>query len=1215
MFNTFYHLFIKIQKYPKTALLFFVLFFVGSLFIVQKITFNEDITRIIPKNNDQQNTAQIISEMNFTDKISVIFKKKNGASNNDLATAAQSFVDTLPSIKKYYKSIQGTLDEELFQTSFEFVYENLPLYLSEEDYQIVDSKLNTDSISIQSQRNVELLTGGNAAFMKDVVVNDPLQLSFLALQKLQQFQGSSDYTFKDGFLFSKNDEKIVLFINPKFGGSETKQNEDFIHQLNDIKRIVEKNNPKVEVLYFGSPFIAVANAQQIKHDILTTVLISVSALMLLLIFYYRNIWVPLIVMVPSVFGALLGLVCLYFLKSEISAISLSIAAILIGITIDYALHFLTHSKNNQNIQHLFKDVTKPLLMSSTTTAIAFLCLLFVHSDALVDLGIFASISVVATAVFTLIILPHIYKGKPIKHSHIIDKVAKYPFEKNKILISISLLFIIVSVFTYHKVSFDGDLSKINFIPKNQQIAEKELYSNKQIAKNLFIVAYDKNEDNVLKINTAIFEKLQTSPIVDNIQSISNLVASKEKQIKAIARWEKFWTTHKINTTIQTIEKQSVANGFVENTHVRFYHSLKKTYQPLNLDSLKTFNTQIYEEFVHGKKNQYLLSSVVTLKPENRDAFVTFFNNEFKGKNALIIDRQALNEQYLGYLVNDFNALVTYSFIAVFGILFLFYRRIELVLTAAIPIALTGFITTGIMGLLNIPFNIFSTIVCTLVFGHGIDFTIFMTSALQKQYTDGKNEMPLYRTSIILAVLTTILAIGALVFAKHPALKSIASIALIGVSVAVLVTFVLYPILFKFLFFNRIKKGLSPVTLWLIVQSVFMFAYYAFASLVVSVFMRSFFWMLPLSKTKKWKLFGKIMSAYMSSVLYLKPTVSKKIFHKERLQNQAVIISNHTSFLDSLTMGMMHANIVYIVNDWVYKSPVFGRAVKFLGFYPATKGVEKGLTPLEERIGTDFSVMIFPEGTRSRTSEIGRFHKGAFFMAEELNLPIQPVYVHGNVDLLPKGDFIIYDTNCHVYVDKTIALNDELFGKNYSERTKKISAYFKETFKKIRLKAEDENYFKQKLLLNFLYKEGGVYKKVKTDFNNNKSVYHQLFYIVEDKARIAHITSDFGHIDFLLVNQFPTRKVTTFNIDTENRNVSKTSYIVNKFKIQYTETEIDIWKNADTLILSHLNDLSLEIPAHIKQIIMVCCTFNTSFHGFKEVLNKPQLKKYQRIETN
>ena len=1214
MFNGFFYLFQKIQKYPKTALLSSLLFLVCSVFILQKISFNEDITRIIPSNKTNNNTAQVINEMNFTDKIAVIFKKKIGADNDDLISAADAFTDTLPAVKDYYLSVQGTLNEDLFQESFRFVYDNLPIYLNEADYKTIDNKLQNDSLSKQIQQNYETLLSGNASFMKDVVVNDPLQLSFLALKKLQQFQGNGDYKFQDGFLFTQDQEKIVLFINPKYGGSETQHNEIFVKKLNALKQHISDKNPKVEVQYFGSPFIAVANAQQIKSDILTTVAISVSALMLLLIFYYRNWLVPIIVMIPTVFGGLFGLLCLYFLRTEISAISLSIAAILIGITIDYALHFLTHSKNTQSMQVLFKDVAKPLLMSSSTTAVAFLCLLFVHSDALIDLGIFASISVVATAVFTLIILPHIYKGKTLKHSRAIDKIAKYPFEKNKVLIAFTLLLVAISAFTYHKVQFDGDLSKINFMPAEQQLAEKELYTDNKIAKSLFVVAYNENEDRVLEDNQHIFNKLQSNKYVNNVQSVSSLVPSKAEQLEAIERWKQFWNPSKINETVQSIETKSAAEGFNAQTHAAFYQLLNKDFSTINLASLKQFNQQLYNEFVHGK-NRYLLSTVVTIDPKNRDAFVNNFEKENQGKQVLLIDRQALNEQYLGFLVNDFNSLVSYSFIAVFVILFVFYRRIELVITASIPIALTGFITAGLMGLLNIPFNIFSTIVCTLVFGHGIDFTIFMTSALQKQYTDGKDEMPLYRTSIILAVLTTILAIGALIFAQHPALKSIALIALIGVSVAVLVTFVLYPLLFKFLFFNRVKKGLSPTTLLLSVRSILMFTYYAIASLIVSVFMRVFFWILPISKRKKWHFFSSVMSAYMKSVLHLNPAASKKIFHKERLQKQSVIISNHTSFLDSLTIGMTYSKVVYIVNDWVYKSPVFGRAVKFLGFYPATKGIAQGLVPLEERIGTDFSVMIFPEGTRSRTSEIGRFHKGAFFMAEELNLPIQPVYIHGNADLLPKGDFVIYNTNCHVYVGEPIDLNDERFGTSYTDRTKKISRFFKEEYNKIRLKSEDADYFKQKLILNFLYKEHGILNTVKRDFSQNKAIYHQLFYLISDKAAIAHVTNDFGQLDFLLVNQFPSRKVHSYNLNEEHRSIAKANYINQKFKIKYAGDLEEIWQNSIVLILSHLQQFNNDIPQNISQIILVCCKFKPNFTGFKQTHDELKIEVFQRNETN
>ena len=100
--------------------------------------------------------------------------------------------------------------------------------------------------------------------------------------------------------------------------------------------------------------------------------------------------------------------------------------------------------------------------------------------------------------------------------------------------------------------------------------------------------------------------------------------------------------------------------------------------------------------------------------------------------------------------------------------------------------------------------------------------------------------------------------------------------------------------------------------------------------------------------------------------------------------------------------------------------------------------------------------------------------------------------------------------------------------------RRISSFFKQEFNKIRLNAEDADYFKQKLFLNFLYKEHGILKSVKKDFSQNKSIYHQLFYLISDKASIAHITTDFGQLDFLLVNQFPSRKVHTYNLNEETQ---------------------------------------------------------------------------------
>src|SRR5690606_39314159 len=247
-------------------------------------------------------------------------------------------------------------------------------------------------------------------------------------------------------------------------------------------------------------------------------------------------------------------------------------------------------------------------------------------------------------------------------------------------------------------------------------------------------------------------------------------------------------------------------------------------------------------------------------------------------DVFVVDRQQLNETFLGQLRADFNRLVSYSFFAVLFILWVFFRRLELVLLSAIPIGLTGLVTAGLMGLFGLELNIFSAIVCTLVFGHGVDFSIFMTAALQKQYSTGKDTLQTYRTSILLAVLTTVLAIGALIFAKYPSLLSIASVSLIGVFAAVIITFVFYPMLFRFFISDLAAKGKSPFTIIQRLLSVVFFIYYGAGSILISLFGGLILPLLPNSKIKKDALFRRLIVRFMRSVLSLHSGVKRKVLN-------------------------------------------------------------------------------------------------------------------------------------------------------------------------------------------------------------------------------------------------------------------------------------------------------------------------------------------------
>lgn len=1169
------HHFVQKNKLLSIAIAFLYLVVFG--FFASKIRFEEDITRIIPKNENADIAAKVIKQLNFSDKITVIIEKGKNGTIDDLTETATNFIDSLEVCKPYIKNIQGKVDDENIQQTFDFVYQNLPYFLDKNDYANLNKKLTKDSISKQVENNYKTLISPTGIVAKDYILNDPLGISFVALKKLQQLSIGDDFILKDGFVITKDESTLLLFINPKLSGSETEKNTLFVEQLNTIKNgFNDINEGKVSIDYFGSSLIAVANAKQIKTDIITTILVSLGTLMLILIVFYRKLLIPVIIFIPTIFGVLTAIACLYFLRQTISAISLSVGAVLLGVTIDYSLHILTHYKHHNDLKTVYKDITMPLIMSSSTTALAFLCLLFVNSEALKDLGIFAAISVMVSAFFSLLIIPHLYKPKNdaiLSKESVLDKVAAFSFENNKVLIGITCLIIVFSFFTFGKVTFNNNLSDLNFIPDDIKKVEDKLEKRTNLtSKSIYLASYGNSIEEAIQNNSRLFNRLSNEKSdhkIINFSSIGGIVLSKEAQTEKLKLWNDFWTDNKKEFVQNALISNGNAIGFKPEMHQTFYDLLNHKFEILGFEDYKKLNVLFLDEFVASKNGFYTITSVAKVSNTQRDKFVKDIDSQ---ANVLAIDRQQMNETFLGKLRDDFNSLVNYSFIAVILILFVFFKRIELVFVSTIPIVLTGIVTAGIMWLFDIQLNIFSTIVCTLIFGHGVDFSIFMTSALQKEYTTGKNEMATYRTSIILAALTTILAIGALVFAKHPALKSISSVSLIGVFAALLITFIFYPLLFRICFINRVKKGKSPITLRLLIHSTLSFLYYGLGGLFFSFLGKALLFVIPVNQEKKMMWFRIIISNFMKSVLYSNPFVKKKIVNKfkEDFSKPAVIISNHTSFLDTLAVGMVTPKIIYLVNDWVYNSPIFGRIVKLAGYYPASQGIEGSVEHLRDKIEKGYSLMIFPEGTRSTTNEINRFYKGAFYLAEHFNLDVLPVYIHGNSETLPKGDHIIYDENITVVIDERIKANDLSFGENYSQRTKSINKYFRAHFSKLRLELEDENYFKNKLFLSFLYKEREIILEVKSDFKLNKTNYYKLNSLINADAKIFHFASDYGQTDVLLSMQQPKRKISSFIIDLEKRAIAGANYLVQKYNLTYVESIQTAIVGHDTLLISDGN---------------------------------------------
>src|SRR5690606_38738694 len=216
------------------------------------------------------------------------------------------------------------------------------------------------------------------------------------------------------------------------------------------------------------------------------------------------------------------------------------------------------------------------------------------------------------------------------------------------------------------------------------------------------------------------------------------------------------------------------------------------------------------------------------------------------------------------------------------------------------------------------------------------------------------------------------------------------------------------------------------------------------------------------------------------------------------------------------------------------------------FYPVSSGIENSLEPLKKKIKQGYSLMAFPEGTRSESNKIRRFHKGAFYLANEFGLDILPVLIHGNNEVNPKGSPIIKDGSITVEILPRIKSDDKSFGENHTQKAKQIGAYFKSEFAKLREKIEDPKYFHRIVLEEYRYKGDSLYRKVKKDLKENTETYFEIIRRVSKNGTIAHISEDSGQLDFLLALDGPERKIFSFIEDSETGIILQNSYITQKY---------------------------------------------------------------------
>jgi len=184
----------------------------------------------------------------------------------------------------------------------------------------------------------------------------------------------------------------------------------------------------------------------------------------------------------------------------------------------------------------------------------------------------------------------------------------------------------------------------------------------------------------------------------------------------------------------------------------------------------------------------------------------------------------------------------------------------------------------------------------------------------------------------------------------------------------------------------------------IILSVYVWLLIVIVTIIISpIFF--FVWLLTVLFDEKLVILHHLANFWGSLFTILVPSWKIEIIGKEKLNNDPkIIVANHQSQEDILLIYRLGVPFRWISKAEVFKIPFYGWLMHLKGDIKLQRSskssIKKMLIDAEKVLKNGCIITIFPEGTRSRTGNLGNFKEGAFKLAQNTKVPIAPVIIYG-----------------------------------------------------------------------------------------------------------------------------------------------------------------------------------------------------------------------------
>ena len=1134
---------LRLYDYMKVHKIIGVLSFVAVTLLlivsVFRLNYKEDIADFLPVDSNHHHALKIYQDISGANKIFAIFQYRDTTKSDPdaMVESIDAFVERVEQADTSHmiSNMMSQVDMDKISNVTNFVYNHIPYFLTEKDYARIDSVLSTPGyITKQLQQDKQLLMFPAGDFLSDNIQRDPLNLFTPVVQKLQRADNSLKYELYDRHIFSPDMQKAIVMIDSPYGASETENNTRLIALLQSCAKKTESHSKNIDVHIIGGPVIAVGNASQIKSDSILSVIIAVTLIMALLLFTLRSFRNIFLIVLSIAWGWLFAIGGLALFRDSVSIIVIGISSVILGIAVNYPLHFIAHLSHTPKKKKALREIIMPLLVGNVTTVGAFLALVSLDSIALRDLGLFSSFLLIGTIFFVLIYLPHLSKEtKEVKHTFL-DKLSNVSLENKPALVSFVIIMTIVLAYFSFQIKFDANIANINYMTDEQKADmayfQRMMTSNGDMQK-IYAVSSDSTMNGALDKSLRLqptLNKLLKSKQIHDYSSCSQFLVSETEQKYRLKLWNNFLMRHKEKLT-SSLRASMLSEGFAADSFNDYFDLLHRSYHPQPIYYFNLLSKSLFAEniSIDSISKQYNVVNILSVKGKD----IQKVKQALSYKDCFSFDIVSMNSAIANHLSNDFNYIGLACGLIVFLFLWLSLGHLELALLSFVPMAVSWLWILGIMSLFDMQFNIVNIILATFIFGQGDDYTIFMTEGAMYEYAYRRKMLASYKRSIIISALIMFIGIGTLIVARHPALHSLAQVTIAGMFSVVLMAYIFPPLIFNFLVKTREQYRARPISL--INLSVMGLSALVFFIQLLTVYILGFILLelLPCSEKRRSWLRRYQQRLFLFDLRHI-PRVK---FHVSGITDRtfatsSIIISNHQSMLDAAIFMALSPKTILISNGKVSRNPIIRNIYKWNGFITLEDKDSISDDVMRYYIEHGYSFVIFPEGIRNNCSSICRFHKGAFLLAERYQLDIQPFIIHGLNMILPRNSIQVFSGDITVKAYERINPDQQI---PYSERTSQMYGFYKQEYSIISEQAENANYFSSLVRDRYRYKGIEIYSSVCKNMKQNNN-YAQLIDTKEKLSSIIIKNSGYGEFALLYALVHRTTQVTVIEEDENKR---------------------------------------------------------------------------------